>query len=397
MNPRGAAWGHTILLEKLPLIIFILSMAITVFAPQYSVPLWLLLFALGLKYNKQLTLKVASRLADAALVLLIVLIITVAMFGGLIAEIKKQMIEDEVKRWVMSQPQLVQKLGEKVKDFIKEQVEERIKAEGLDKPWYANLLYYLSTVVTLDMRSHVLRSNTGSQLVKDIIMERLPRTVLLFTTATVISALIGILLGLVAAYKRGSVVDKLVTVAALISASFPMWWIGMIMIEVFSYALGVFPSGGMTSVPPPSDPIAYVADVLYHMSLPLLTIVLVSVGGWAYVTRSILVGATKEDFVLAAKARGLAERTVLLRHVLRPSIPPILTMIALSLVASLSGAIITEIVFNWPGMGLLYWEAIETLDVPVILGLTYIFTLVFVIAMVILDVMYIVLDPRVRW
>jgi peptide/nickel transport system permease protein len=227
-------------------------------------------------------------------------------------------------------------------------------------------------------------------------MERLPRTILLFTTATIISAIIGIILGLVAARKRGSFIDKFVTFAALISASFPMWWIGMIMIEIFAYGLNLFPSGGMTSIPPPKEPLAYVADVLYHMTLPLLTIVLVSFGGWAYVTRSILVGATKEDYVLAAKARGLAEKSILFRHILRPSLPPILTMIALSLAASLSGAIITEIVFNWPGMGLLYWQAIETLDIPVILGLTYIFTLVFVVAMLILDILYIILDPRIR-
>ena len=372
-------------------------MVLTFTAPAFSVPLWASLIALGLYVDKSTTLKVLSRVADAFLVLFIVLIITIAMFGGVIAQIKKQMIENEVKRWVMSQPRLVQELGGKVKEFIQKMVEERIKAEGLDKPWYENLPKYLLTVLTLDMRSQVLRSNSGSQLVRDIIMERLPRTVLLFTTATIISALVGLLLGLLAAYKRGGILDNLVTLAAMVSASFPMWWIGMIMIEIFSYGLGLFPSGGMTSVPPPKGALAYLADLMYHMALPLITIVLVSLGGWAYVTRSILVGATKEDYVLAAKARGLAERSVLFRHILRPSLPPILTMIALSLVASLSGAIITEIVFNWPGMGLLYWEAIETLDVPVILGLTYVFTLVFIIAMVILDILYIVLDPRVRW
>ena len=379
------------------LLLFVISLVLTFTAPLFSIPTWASLIALGLYVDKATTLKVLSRVADAFLVLFIVLIITIAMFGGVIAQIKKQMIENEVKRWVMSQPRLVQELGGKVKEFIKKMVEERIKAEGLDKPWYENLPEYLLTVLTLDMRSQVLRSNSGSQLVRDIIMERLPRTVLLFTTATIISAIAGLFLGLLAAYKRGGILDNLVTLAAMISASFPMWWIGMIMIEIFSYSLGLFPSGGMTSVPPPKGTLAYLADLLYHMTLPLITIVLVSLGGWAYVTRSILVGATKEDYVLAAKARGLAERSVLLRHVLRPSLPPILTMIALSLVASLSGAIITEIVFNWPGMGLLYWEAIETLDVPVILGLTYVFTLVFIITMVILDILYIVLDPRVRW
>ena len=384
------------MLKPLVFILLLIATVLTFTNPVYSLVLWTLLVAIGLKYDRALTIKILIRVFDAFIVLLAVLVITVAMFGGTIAQIKKEMIITEIKRWAMSQPQLVQKLGPHLKEFIAEQAEKLIKAQGLDKPWYENLPYYLTTVITLDLRSQVLRSNTGSQLVRDIILERLPRTVLLFTTATIISSIIGIILGLVAARKRGSFLDKFVTLAALISASFPMWWIGMIMIEIFAYWLNLFPSGGMTSVPPPSQPLAYVADVLYHMTLPLLTIVLVSFGGWAYVTRSILVGATKEDFVLAAKARGLAERTILFRHILRPSLPPILTMVALSLVASLSGAIITEIVFNWPGMGLLYWEAIETLDVPVILGLTYVFTLVFVVAMLVLDILYIVLDPRVR-
>lgn len=361
-----------------------------------ALPTWLVLLALGYKVNKGFTLYFLSRLADALVVLLAVLIITVAMFGGTIAQIKKQMIIDMVKRSVMSNPQLAQRLGANVSQYINKTAEELIKAQGLDKPWYMNLPNYLISVVTLNLKSQVLTSNSGSRMVWDIVMERLPRTVLLFTTATVITIAIGILLGMLAAKKRGSVFDKVVTVFALITASFPMWWVGMLMLQLFSYQLNLFPSGGMTSVPPPKEPLAYLADLLWHMSLPVITIVLVSFGGWAYVTRNILLGVLKEDFVLAARARGLLERTVLFKHILRPSLPPIVTMMALSIVASLSGAIITEIVFNWPGMGMLYWEAIETLDIPVILGLTYIFTLVFVITMLALDIVYAVLDPRVR-
>ncbi|UXD21330.1 peptide ABC transporter permease [Ignicoccus pacificus DSM 13166] len=361
-----------------------------------AVPVWIALLAIGYKVNKAFTLHFLSRLLDAFIVLFVVLIITVAMFGGTIAQIKKQMIIDMVKRQVASNPQLAQQLGPKIKEYIQQTAEKLIKAEGLDKPWYMNLPMYLSSVITLDLKSQVLTSNSGSRLVRDIVMERLPRTVLLFTTATIITIIIGVLLGLLAAKKRGSIFDKIVTVFALVTASFPMWWVGMLMLELFSYELNLFPSGGMTSVPPPKQPLAYLADLLWHMALPVMTIVLVSFGGWAYVTRNILLGVLKEDFVLAARARGLLEKTVLFKHVLRPSLPPIVTMMALSIVASLSGAIITEIVFNWPGMGMLFWEAIETLDVPVILGLTYIFTLVFVIAMLILDIVYAILDPRVR-
>ncbi|ALU11799.1 peptide ABC transporter permease [Ignicoccus islandicus DSM 13165] len=361
----------------------------------YSLPLWVLLVIYGFKTNRSLTTFLLTRVIDALIVLLAVLVITVAMFSGTIAEIKKEMIIDNIKRSVMSNPQLVQKLGEHVKEYIQETAEKIIKAQGLDRPWYENLPAYLSGVVTLDLKSQILTSNSGSRVVRDIIMERLPKTVLLFTTSTIVTIVIGIVVGMIAAKKRGSLLDKLVTVFAMITASFPMWWVGMIMIQVFAYALNVFPSGGMHTIPPPSG-IDYYLDLLWHMALPLMTIVLVSFGGWAYVTRNILLGTLKEDFVLAAKARGLLERTVLIRHVLRPSLPPIVTIMALSLLASLTGAIITEIVFNWPGMGMLFWEAIETLDVPVILGLTYVSTLLFVVTMLILDIVYAILDPRVR-
>ncbi len=371
------------------------ALALTVLAPYYSIPLWVASLIFGLKTNRGLTLFILSRLLDAAIVLLAVLVITVAMFSGTIAQIKKEMIIDNVKRAVMSNPQLVQKLGTHVKEYIEKMAERIIKAQGLDKPWYENLPAYLSGVITLDLKSQVLTSNSGSRLVRDIIMERLPRTVLLFTTSTAVTIAVGLIVGMIAAKNRGKLIDKLVTVFAMITTSFPMWWVGMIMIQIFAYGLNLFPSGGMHSVPPPSG-IGYYLDLLWHMALPMMTIVLVSFGGWAYVTRNILLGTLKEDFVLAAKARGLMERTILFRHVLRPSLPPIVTMMALSLLASLTGAIITEIVFNWPGMGMLFWEAIETLDVPVILGLTYVSTLLFVVTMLALDVVYAFLDPRVR-
>jgi len=385
-------------MKKALIVISLLSLALPAlpYGWYIAIPTWIALLAIGYKVNKGFTLHFLSRLLDAFIVLFAVLIITVAMFGGTIAQIKKQMIIDMVKRSVMSNPQLAQRLGANITQYINKTAEEIIKAQGLDKPWYMNLPNYLISVLTLNLKSQVLTSNTGSRLVWDIVIERLPRTVLLFTTATIITIVIGILLGMLAAKKRGSIFDKIVTVFALITASFPMWWVGMLMLQAFSYQLNLFPSGGMTSVPPPKSILAYLADLLWHMALPVITIVLVSFGGWAYVTRNILLGVLKEDFVLAARARGLLERTVLFRHILRPSMPPIVTMMALSIVASLSGAIITEIVFNWPGMGMLYWEAIQTLDIPVILGLTYIFTLVFVITMLILDIVYAILDPRVR-
>ena len=141
---------------------------------------------------------------------------------------------------------------------------------------------------------------------------------------------------------------------------------------------------------------AKIIDLLWHMTLPLATVVFVSFGAWTYVTRNIVVGTLQEDFVMAARAKGLPERKVLYGHVLRTASPPIVTMSILSLIGSLGGAIITESVFTWPGMGRLYWIALQQGDLRVLLGLTFITTFIFIVAMVLVDLIYGFLDPRVK-
>jgi peptide/nickel transport system permease protein len=141
---------------------------------------------------------------------------------------------------------------------------------------------------------------------------------------------------------------------------------------------------------------AQILDLLWHMALPLATVVFVSFGAWTYITRNIVVGTLQEDFVMAARAKGLPERKILYGHVLRTASPPIVTMSILSLIGSLGGAIITESVFTWPGMGRLYWIALQQGDLRVLLGLTFITTFIFVIAMVLVDLIYGFLDPRVK-
>jgi peptide/nickel transport system permease protein len=142
--------------------------------------------------------------------------------------------------------------------------------------------------------------------------------------------------------------------------------------------------------------IAFIIDLLWHMALPLATVVFVSFGAWTYITRNIVVGTLQEDFVMAARAKGLPERKIIYGHVLRSASPPIVTMSILSLIGSLGGAIITESVFTWPGMGRLYWIALQQGDLRVLLGLTFITTFIFVVAMVLVDLVYGFLDPRVK-
>ncbi len=170
----------------------------------------------------------------------------------------------------------------------------------------------------------------------------------------------------------------------------------MLFIFYFSYTLEIFPSGGMVSIPPPEDPIAYALDVMYHLALPLITFVFVNFGGWSYATRSIVLNVLTEDFVNTARAKGLPERKILYGHVLRSASPPIVTSTTLAILGSIGGAIITEAVFNWPGLGRLFYVAILNGDMPVVLGLTYISTFLYVFAVLVLDFVYMILDPRVR-
>ena len=132
------------------------------------------------------------------------------------------------------------------------------------------------------------------------------------------------------------------------------------------------------------------------MTLPLLTIVTVSFGGWAWIIRNIMIGTLQEDYILVARAKGVPERKVIYGHALRASAPPIVTMVIFALLGSMSGAIITEVVFNWPGMGRLYWTAITQNAVNLVVGLTYIFTLLYLLSMILADLMYAWLDPRVK-
>ncbi|MEM3953217.1 MAG: ABC transporter permease, partial [Nitrososphaerota archaeon] len=191
--------------------------------------------------------------------------------------------------------------------------------------------------------------------------------------------------------------DRVSSYMSAISYAIPTWWIGIILIMVFSFLLRLFPFGGLYSTPPPSDPYLRFLDMLWHSVLPVTTLVVASVGVWVYTTRTIVLNIAQEDFVNAARARGLPEELVRRRYIMRVAAPPILTNVILGLATSISGAILTETVFNWPGLGRLFYDAVLVMDEVVVIALTYIFTLVYIVARFLLEVLYIILDPRVRY
>ena len=274
---------------------------------------------------------------------------------------------------------------------------ELITAYGLDRPWYTRLPQMILRVLILDLgSSRTVTSFSGSSKVSDIILERLPNTVALVTTAVAISSAVGIALGARAALKAGSRYDRAVSLFSSVSFALPSWWMGLIYILAFSFYLGIFPFGGLYSTPPPTTPLERAADILWHATLPVLTLVTVILGGWAYISRTIVLNVTREDFVAVARAKGLKENLLMRRYIIRPAAPPIVTNIVFAISGSIGGAILTETVFNFPGMGRLYYEAITSFDENLVIALTYLYTLIYIASRFILEILYVVLDPRVR-
>jgi peptide/nickel transport system permease protein len=281
--------------------------------------------------------------------------------------------------------------------YIDTQTKLHISTLGLDEPWYSpkRFVNTMLKLLTLDLgKSHFFTSDSGSSSVRDIIMEKLPKTVLLFTSSTIIVSLIGVYVGGFVADKSGSIWDKINSFSAVLSSSFPSWWVGMLMIFAFAFLYPIFPARS-TPYTSPSDPF-YILDLLYHMTLPLITIVLVSFSAWSYIVKYFMVGVLQEDFIAAKMTMGLPKKRIVYSHAMKNAGPPIITAIALSLAASFGGAIIIEAVFDWPGMGKLYYDAISVMDVPIIIGLTYLFTLIFVVTIFVTDIIYAFLDPRVK-
>jgi peptide/nickel transport system permease protein len=169
----------------------------------------------------------------------------------------------------------------------------------------------------------------------------------------------------------------------------------MILNMFIAYTIKVFPSGGLQATPPPEG-IAFFLDALYHLALPVMTLVVIGFWGRAFLTRNIVLGVLQDDYIMAARARGIPERKVLYGHTMRTSAPPIVTMSLLALLASGSGNIVFEGLFNWPGMGNLVWFALQQNDVPVLMGNLAITTGLYICGLVLLDLVYGLLDPRIK-
>lgn len=333
-------------------------------------------------------------------VLIAVLILLVISLGatGFSDRLLEAQVNEEVRAYRQSLSQTVRDPAE-LEEAVQQRTVELNDFYGLDDPWWKRLPPQVFRVLALDLGdARSLRTAEGSNRVSDIVLERLPYTILLLTTSSIITAVIGLIVGVRMATRVGSRLDRLVAYFAAISFAVPAWWLGILFILIFAFRLDILPSGGMYDNPPPDARLARWLDLAQHAILPVLTLVPVSVGPYIYSVRTMTVTIAQEDHVQLARAKGLPESKVTSRHILRVAAPPIVTGLVLGLAGSLSGSILTETVFNWRGMGRLYYDAVSgTPDEGVIVALTFIFTLIYVVARFILDILYVLLDPRVRY
>lgn len=342
---------------------------------------------------------VAKRVLTIFLVIVIALYVTIfiANMGGVVDEIVKSTIKMEVAmrfrgpEWQRYDPEEREKL-------MLQEYELELARRGLNQPFLIRSVIYLWNALTLDLgRAEYLTSDTGSRYVRNIILERLPTTVMLFTTATVLNFLINMAVGLYLSRHHGSKLDKFFIGMAPTSV-IPGWFYGIFLILIFASQLHILPYGGLVDVEivKTRDPFLYAMDVLKHMILPLSSWIISAFFLGCYSNRTFFLIFSTEDYVEAARAKGVPPRQIETKYILRPSLPPIITGFALGLINSWSGAIITERVFNWPGLGTVTYAAINLFDSAVLIGVTVIYAYLLGATVLILDILYGLIDPRIK-
>lgn len=234
-------------------------------------------------------------------------------------------------------------------------------------------------------------SYRDSQPVLWVIGARLPATLELMLSATLIAVILGTWIGVMGAIRRYSLFDQLATVGAMVGFSIPTFWFGLVVIYLFSVVLGWLPAGNLHTIGKSSF-----FDYLWHLIGPAIVLALVTVAIWSRYMRSSMLNVINQDYVRTARAKGLPERTVMLRHALRNALLPMIAIAGLQLPGLLGGALVTETVFTWPGMGRLFLDAIGYRDYPVLMGILMISAVMVIASNLAADLLYAVADPRIR-
>jgi peptide/nickel transport system permease protein len=270
----------------------------------------------------------------------------------------------------------------------------QLRAEyGLDQPFFIQLFQYIKNVALLDLGN----SQFYNMPVFDLIMERLPATLLLVFSAQIVSLALGILLGVYAAQNPNGLSSLLVNMLSLFGYAAPVFWTGILLLIAFSLYIPIFPVAGMRDVTIESDNfLVHALDVVRHLFLPMITLASIFLAYYSRLCRASMLEVLGADFVRTAKAKGLSQRDILMKHALKNSLSPVITFAGLSFSAVVSGAILVETVYSWPGLGTLAFNSIIARDTPVLLGILVFSTLMVTVGNLLTDMVLRSIDPRIK-
>lgn len=276
-----------------------------------------------------------------------------------------------------------------------DQIEALRESFGLsDAPLWEQYLRYLGQIFTGNLGFSISRFPTP---VIDVISSVLGWTLLLGFVSLIIAVVIGNVLGILAAWRRGGVLDSVVPPVLIFIGSFPYFWLAMGLLYLFGVTLGWFPLRHAYEVgTAPEFSLAFIGDVAYHLILPATSIVLVSIGGWMLGMRNTMIATNAEDYIVMAEAKGLRPNRVMMQYAARNALLPSVTAFGMSLGFVVGGALLTEVVFAYPGVGYTLLAAVQNLDYPLMQGLFLTITTAVLIANFLVDIVYVRLDPRVR-
>jgi peptide/nickel transport system permease protein len=329
-------------------------------------------------------------------VVAIYLTIMIANMGGFVDDMMKSEIQETITMQIAADPAYQNMDPGTRNELIQERIQNEIERLNLDQPLMVRAVRYLRNALTLNLgRAMRLTSDSGSRNVRLIILERIPYTLLLMGTYNFILFFSTLFIALALSRQYGSFWDKIV-LALSPTSSVPPWFYGIFLILIFAAVLKILPFGGVIDAPVPEDFLGRALSVLKHLILPASSLIVsyffISIYNW----RTFFLIYSSEDYVETAKAKGLTSREIERKYILRPTLPTIITSFALMLIGVWTGAIITESVFKWPGLGTVTYKAIGLYDIPVIVGTTIIYAYLLAITVFLLDFVYALVDPRVK-
>ena len=268
---------------------------------------------------------------------------------------------------------------------------------GLDDPLYLQYLKYLWALVRLDLGYSIAFFPAK---VTDVVANALPYTIGLLTVSTLITFTVGVLAGALLVWRATPRFARMVITFFMMLAPIPYYLLAIIFVSVLAFSLGLFPASGLVSVgriAKPGFDLGYILDILYHSTLPALSIIIAGIGGWILGMRGMMVTVLGEDYLTLAEAKGLRERRIFFFYAMRNAMLPQFTGLAISLGYVVSGATIVELIFSYPGMGYRLLQAINTNDFPMIQGITFFLVVSIAVAILVIDLIYPRLDPRITY